>query len=155
MLYIKYNHIQCIQYKYVISSDIFTTLIPELVKACLQEQHASCFLYVCVCVSFSPCVYNTKPEYIHIPCDIRHLLWMWWTTKALWVWLVWLTTGAEGPSSAKSKKVRRLGNNYGTTPTSFQRNVAKTNKQAEKNIKLTSQGEKGKQSAKPVKRAKK
>ncbi len=66
-----------------------------------------------------------------------------------------MTTGGEGPSSAKSKKVRRLGNNYGTTPNSFQRSVAKTNKQAEKQIKPTSQGEKGKQSAKPVKRAKK
>jgi hypothetical protein len=66
-----------------------------------------------------------------------------------------LTTGGEGPSIAKSKKVRRLDNNYGTTPTSFQRSVAKTNKQAEKKIKSTSQGEKGKQSAKSVKRAKK
>ncbi len=66
-----------------------------------------------------------------------------------------MRTGAEGPSSAKSNKVRRLGNNYGTTPTSFQRSVAKTNKQAEKNIKLTSQGEKGKQSVKSVKRVKK
>ncbi len=61
ILYYRYC-IQCIQYKYVLSNDIFTTLIPELVKACLQEQYASCFLYVCVCVSFSPCLYNTNPN---------------------------------------------------------------------------------------------